>query len=209
MARKQGNRMPRKRKKIKKIQILSQNVRGIETVTRTDLLFNVMKGRNAIAACLQETWRSGFELLEHDSYKFISSGLDRNTQLGKRGSQGVAILLNPDGVNAWKAAEYEKHIDLGARVIGIRLLLQDHEKRDISLFLILAYALVGNGPEGEWDNYLDKLTECISRKKSNDILVIGTDTNSSMGISCDKDDPVSCFGISLNTCFGISLNTFQ
>ena len=99
--------MPRKRKKIRKIQILSQNVRGLKTVTRTDLLFNVMKERNAIAACLQETWRSGFELLEHDSYKLISSGLDKNVQLGKRGSQGVAILLNHDGVNAWKAAGHE------------------------------------------------------------------------------------------------------
>ena len=196
MARNQGNRMLRKRKKIRTIQILSQNVRGIKTVTRTDLLFNVMKGRNAIAACLQETWRSDFELLEHDSFKLISSGLDKNAQLGKRGSQGVAILLNPDGVNAWKEAGYEKHIDLGARVIGVRLLLRDREGRNIGLFLISAYAPVGTAPEDEWDNYLDKLTECISRKKQNDILVIGTDTNSSMGISNDKDDPVGSFGIS-------------
>ena len=70
--------------------------------TRTDLLFNIMKGRNAIAVCLQETWRSGFELLKNENYKLISSGLDKNAQLGKRGSQGVAILLNPDGVDARK-----------------------------------------------------------------------------------------------------------
>ena len=90
-----------------------------------------MKGRNAIATCLQETWRSGFELLENDSYKLITSGLSMTDQLGKRGSQGVAIALNPDGVTAWKAAEYEKHTDLGARVIAVRLLLKDHERRGV------------------------------------------------------------------------------
>ena len=110
-----------------------------------------MKERNAIAACLQETWISGFELLENDSYKLISSGLDRTSQLGNRGSQGVAIVLNPDGVEAWKAAEYEKHIDLGARVIAIRLLLHDHERRNIGLFLVSAYAPIGTAPEDEWD----------------------------------------------------------
>ena len=198
MARNQGNRMAkrkRKKKKIRTIQILSQNVRGLKTDTRLELLFNVMKGRNAIAACLQETWRSDFELLENDSYKLITSGLSMTDQLGKRGSQGVAIALNPDGVTAWKAAEYEKHTDLGARVIAIRLLLKDHERRDIGLFLVSAYAPVGKATDSEWDNYLDQLTECISRKNSNDILIIGTDTNSSMGISNDKDDPIGTFGI--------------
>ena len=101
MARNQGNRMAkRKRKKIRTIQILSQNVRGLRSNTRLELLFNVMKGRNAIVACLQETWQSGFELLENDSYKLITSGLNTTDQLGKRGSQGVAIALNPDGVTA-------------------------------------------------------------------------------------------------------------
>ena len=37
-----------------------------------------------------------------------------------RGSQGVGIVLNGDGISAWKAAGYEKHIDYGARIIAIR-----------------------------------------------------------------------------------------
>ena len=109
--------------------------------------------------------------------------------------RGVAIALNPDGVTGWKAAEYEKHTDLGARVIAVRLVLKDHERRDIGLFLVSAYAPVGKATDGEWDNYFDQLTECISRKNRNDILIIGTDTNSSMGISNDKDDPIGAFGI--------------
>ena len=35
-----------------------------------------------------------------------------------RGSQGVGIVLNGDGISAWKAAGYEKHIDYGARIIA-------------------------------------------------------------------------------------------
>jgi len=54
---------------------------------------------------------------------------------------------------------------------------------------------IGNATDDDWERYLEQLTECISRKKRNDILVIGTDTNSSMGTSCEKDDPIGTFGI--------------
>ena len=87
----------KKRNKIRTVKILSQNVRGMKNDTRIEILLNVMKERNAIAVCLQETWRNGIELLEHDSFKILSVGLDKNTQQGNRGSQGVAIALNSDG----------------------------------------------------------------------------------------------------------------
>ena len=36
-------------------------------------------------------------------------------------------------------------------------------------------------PDDVWNEYLDKLTTCTVRKRKSDILIIGTDTNSSMG----------------------------
>ena len=56
-----------------------------------------MKERNTIAVCLQETWRSGLEFLEYNSYKIISAGPNESVQRGKRGSQGVAIALMVKG----------------------------------------------------------------------------------------------------------------
>ena len=90
----------KRKKNIKNIKIISQNIRGIKTDARIQELLNVISKRNALAVCLQETWRNDIELLEHEQYKLILSGLDKSLQTSKRGSQGVAIVLNRDGVNA-------------------------------------------------------------------------------------------------------------
>jgi len=70
---------------------------------------------------------------------------------------------------------------------------EHHEKRDIGIFLISSYAPIGNAPDDEWDSYFEQLTRCISRMSPNDILLIDTDTNSSMGFSLDKEDPLGVF----------------
>ena len=44
----------------------------------------------------------------------ITSGLTKNEVNGNLGSQGVSIILNKDGVVAWKAAGSESHVDLNA-----------------------------------------------------------------------------------------------
>lgn len=179
---------------MKQITFLSQNVRGVKTDTRIVELCRVMKRRNAIAACLQETWRKGQEVLEFDQYYLISSGQKETTC--RRGSQGVAICLSPDGVDAWNAAGLETHSDLGPRVVAIRLLLKDIHKKDVGVFMISAYAPVGNAPEHTWNEFLINLTTCLSRKRNDDILVIGCDCNSSMGVNCSKESsPLGNFGI--------------
>ena len=129
-------------------------------------------------------------------YLLITSGLDQSTLKGKQGSQGVAIALSPDGTSAWKAAGGETHIDIGARVMAIRLLLKDHQNRDIGVFLISAYAPVGNASDDVWNIYLDQLDECIAKKKHDDILVIGSDCNSSTGYATEQSDgPLGGFGL--------------
>ena len=80
---------------MKQITFLSQNVRGVKTDARITELCHVMKRRNAIAACLQETWRKS-QVLDFEHYFLVSSGQNETTC--RRGSQGVAICLSPDGV---------------------------------------------------------------------------------------------------------------
>ena len=47
-----------------------------------------------------------------------------------------------------------------------------------------------------WNEYLDKLTTCIIWKCKSDILIIGTDANSSMETdSGHSDGPSGCFGL--------------
>ena len=125
----------------------------------------------------------------------ITSGLKRGNYKGNRGSQGVGILLSPDGIAAWNAAGMEIHTDLGARLIAIRLLLKDHQKRDVGVFVISAYAPIGNAPEEHWIDYLESLSLCIDRKRKDDILIIGSDCNSSMGCSQNKNSPLGQYGL--------------
>ena len=96
--------------------------------------------------------------------------------------------MSKDGVSAWRAAGYEKHVDFGARIIALRLLFKVKHNRDVAVFLMSAYAPVGNAPNNVWDEYLENLTSCINRKRGGDILIIGSDCNSSIGCSVEKDD---------------------
>ena len=72
-----------------------------------------------------------------------------------------------------ETASSELHNDFGACIIAIRLLLKDIHNKDVSVFLVSAYAPVGNAPDDVWNEHLDKLTTCIERKRKSDILIIG------------------------------------
>ena len=64
-----------------------------------------MSNRNVLAICLLETWRYGNEILENGHYRLITSGLSRNVVNDNCDSQDAAIVLNQEGVIAWKAAD--------------------------------------------------------------------------------------------------------
>ena len=136
------------------------------------------------AACIQETWRSGVEVLQHGNCCIIGAGLERENDC-KRGSQGVGIILSKAATDSWRAAGSEKYI-YGGHIIAVWLLVRDTQGRDLYLFLISAYAPVGNADQLIWDQYLTNLQTCIAEKRVADVLIIGTDTNSSMGCSTDN-----------------------
>ena len=81
--------------------------------------------------------------------------------------------------------------------MALWLLFKNRQHRDVGISLILAYAPVGNAPKNEWEDYFDKLTTCLQRKQNNDIIIIGTDCNSSMGFKSGReiDSPLGCFGL--------------
>ena len=117
--------------------VVSQNVRGLKSDARLDELFAIVNARNILAACIQETWRSGFEITEYDQCRLITVGLDAVDQC-RRGSQGVGIALSARGTDAWKASGSVVHQDFGARVLAIRMILKDPQNRDVGLFLVSA-----------------------------------------------------------------------
>ena len=181
----------------RKVNFISQNVRGVKSDQRLEELFHVLSSRNILAACLQETWRSGTEIIELNGLCMISNGVPPSEVTSNRGSKGVAIVLSNDGILAWKAGGSESHTDLGPRIVALRLLLKDNHNRDVGVFLVSAYSPVGNSTIEEWDSYFDNLSICLSRKRADDILLIGCDCNSSMGINILNDgDSLGRYGLS-------------
>ena len=179
---------------MKTVSIVSQNLRGIKSETRIQELFSYILRFSILAACLQETWRSNTESLTNRNCLLFLSGL-ADDQQSRRGSQGVGIALSPQGVDAWKAGGCEIHDDLGARVIGVRLLMKDYEDRDIGLLLVSAYAPDSSQPQEVFDEFIENLEVCTQRKRPSDILVIGGDFNASMGTSCHNNNSLGPFGI--------------
>ena len=180
--------MPQRAKKKEFTEkIVSQNVRGLKTDVRIEELLFSLKKRNAFAACIQETWRTGRVTLEHKQCRLILAGLEAKDVKRRRGEQGVGIVLGVKATAAWKAAGSLVYNDFGARIVAVRLMLKDDRDRDVGLFLISAYAPVGNADERLWNDFLDKLSQCKARKKKDDILLIGADMNSSMGCAESHD----------------------
>ena len=71
----------------------------------------------------------------------------------------------------------------------MRLLVKDMRNRSVGLFIVSAYSPIGNADETEWDEFMEQLDQCTARKHKDDILVIGTDANSSLGTMKRRDQP--------------------
>ena len=71
--------------------------------------------------------------------------------------------------------------NFGGRIIAVRLQLQDEKGGDVGLFLVSAYAPVGKADDSKWEEFFELLTTCVAKKPESDILLIGSDVNSSLG----------------------------
>ena len=113
------NHPTRRTAKKNTVQILSQNARGLKSVDRIEELTTSMNERGVFATCIQETWRTGSEVLDINSCKLILNGLSKKQQTCRRGSQGVGIVLSSKAVEAWKAAGCEMHELAHASLCGM------------------------------------------------------------------------------------------
>ena len=92
-------------------------------------------------------------------------------------------MLSP---TAAKALD-ERHVDLGPRVVAVRLRVKETGARcksgaqPLGLLFISGYAPMSTAPEEEWDAYLASMAAAIGRARPGDVVVIATDANSSVG----------------------------
>ena len=172
-----GGRRQRLRRNLR--LLITQNCLGLKTATRLTELIAVLRQRGAFAAFLQETWRTGTEVHSEEGWTFIGSAPP--SQHG-RGSKGAGIALSPLAT----AALDETHNDLGPRVVAARLLGKEPNRRGgvetaVGIFLISAYAPVSTADDASWDVYYSTITSAMARAHHDDVIIIGTDGNASVG----------------------------
>ena len=168
-------------------EIVSQNLLGLKSEARLEEFFFSFKSRGLLAACVQETWRTGKDTLENGGCLLFLSGLKE--MKSNRGEQGVGIALSEHGVAAWKEAGSVLHNDFGGRIIAIRLQLRDARGKPVCIFLVSAYCPIGSSDPEKWEEFLAQLDSCVARKVRGDVLLIGIDSNSSIGTMQRGENP--------------------
>ena len=168
-------------------EIVSQNLLGLKSEARLEEFFFSFKSRGLLAACVQETWRTGTDTLENGGCLLFLSGLKE--MKSNRGEQGVGIALGEHGVAAWKEAGSVLHNDFGGRIIAIRLQLRDARGKLVCIFLVSAYCPIGSSDPEKWEEFLAQLDSCVARKVRGDVLLIGIDSNSSIGTMQRGENP--------------------
>ena len=102
----------------------------------------------------------------------------------------MGILLSPDATRAWLRVAEQKRPnivnDLGARVMAVTLCLDsDNNGKTVDVFIVSSYAPTSTHSEVEWEAYYDALSAALARRPPNAIVIIGADTNASIGIEAN------------------------
>lgn len=176
-----GTRMS-KRQWLKALSLhsfFSQNCLGLKTDVDLTLLEDALNEKSGFAACLQETWRQGFENVLFGSWRFIGSGPEQQTG---RGARGVRIALGYKAQVAWEHAGQPLWVE-SDRVLAVRLMVQTggHSSGPLGVLLVSGYAPTSAHTEAEHSSYLAAMERALSHAQPNDIVVAGVDANASIG----------------------------
>ena len=159
--------------------IITQNVHHLSPEKEAELVES-MQDRGVFAACLQETWIKGNQQWSTpEGYVFIT-----HTHKTEYKGNGVALVLSPQATRAWgrMGQPITRH---GPRILSVRLKLVDKHAHRRYVTLVSAYAPHSGRSQSDRDAFHLSLQECISACPSSDILVIGSDTNASVGVRCE------------------------
>ena len=102
----------------------------------------------------------------------------------------MAIVLCPDARKAWEAAG-SQILHFGIRILAIRLKITSDNGQEDKIFLVSAYAPIGAAKSAIREEYERNMQQCIAACGKHEFLVIGADTNSSVGTRDKFDDPFS------------------
>ena len=163
------------------LRVMSQNVHQLSDDKEEELISKIYSERIHVM-CLQETWRQGTTQWSKNECTVITNGpIEDKNRIGK----GVAILFGPQATKAWRASG-ERILRYGERIVAVQFELKVKRKTH-HVRIVSAYAPHSGYSQSEREEYLSQLDTCISDCSSFERLIIGTDTNASIGIRNSND----------------------
>ena len=111
----------------------TQNVRGLTSSVKFESLIDRMIQLNMHACCVQETWLIGNWTRKIQDFYVFHHNYDEKKKKG-RVTGGVAIILSPRGVEAWKDAGslppiHVESEDFCGRFIGLTIKIKNRDSR--------------------------------------------------------------------------------
>ena len=196
------------------INVYSQNSRGLRATDLEEVLAT-MKTQSVFAWALQETWRVGDSIERHEE-GFVAIHHGPPERLSRRGSLGVSIVLSPEAWTGFKKCGCKREY-YGLRIIAVSTLVKDDKGEEVKIRLLSAYAPHSGCTEVEKVEYESQLALAIESCGEDEILLVGSDTNASVGRRTaqqvrDDDDgvqsPVGAFGLEWSNAAGTRLASF-
>ena len=184
-SRNKGREQLKRNRRPEKLTFLSQNLRSFrKDEKREELLFALREQeRKWFAVCLQEVGQKEMREIEcDDATMWLAKG--RPNKNGKGGDNiGLGMVLCRDAMQAWKDGGGRRKMDYPSeRIMDCRLLVQDCSGKEVGIHLVNAHAPVGGNSSNEWDDFFADLEASIASAATRDIVVIGGDFNSSIGV---------------------------
>ena len=169
------------------LNFFSHNTRGLTKDEHIEECLQWTHERKSYATCLQETWMVGDQTYTfHNNQIMINHG--PTVKLCKRGSLGVSIVLSSQAAQDWKAAG-SQILYFGCRILAIRLSIKSDDRSNFTkIFLVSAYAPIGAASPQIRAEYQSNMQACVAACGKHEILIIGSDTNSSAGIRDVNDN---------------------
>lgn len=163
------------------LRVMSQNVQQLSDNKEEELIGKIYSERIHVM-CLQETWRHEATQWSNNECTVITNGPSKDmSRIGK----GVAILLGPQATKAWRASG-ERTLRYGERIVAVQFELKVKRKTH-HVRIVSAYAPHSGYPQNVREEYLSQLEACVNDCSSFERLIIGTDTNASIGIRNSND----------------------
>ena len=168
---------------------VSRPGRGVAVDRKVDLMVDELRKYSISVTGISETKCFGQEVYSVSNFTILHSGRPRPEQSERvECNEGVAIVLDPQMTDAWRAAG-EEWKAMSSRIVVARLKAESaYSKHPVFITIVNVYAPTHRSPQEKKDLFYQDLQDTINNIRNSDVLLVIGDFNTRVGSSHNKDD---------------------